>query len=221
MKSVLVNQYSRLFDGLLDKKLGQKLGYGSGCKSEKMPNDFMVWFVCALLLLNLFQSTFANTAMAHSHYVEANSINHDALLVHNDKNNTLAAAQADVTDTEEAHCHSQMLEGDSTPSNMATSAVRDNNDHNYDHIVDHGDDHKNGHSDVHKNDHRVDINSECCGEDCQCSTQHCFGSSVALLHPDIFTTASPLRTMALTAAIGVRMHTTSSQFRPPKNVLTA
>ena len=209
MKSVLVNQYSCSFDGLLDKKLSQNLSR----KSEKMPSGFMVWLVCALLLLNLFQSAFANAAMAHSHHAEANSINHDALLVHNDKSVALSAAQAGVTDKEEAHCHSQMLEGDSTPSNMATSVAR----YNYERIVvysgDHSDDHKKGHS--------VDMSSECCGEDCQCSTQHCFGSNVALLHPVIFTTASPLRTMALTAAIGVRMHTTSSQFRPPKNLLTA
>lgn len=213
MKSVLVNQYSCSLDGLLDKKLGQNLSRKLSRKSEKMPSGFMVWLVCALLLLNLFQSTFANAAMVHSHHAEANSINHDALLVHNDKNTTLNTAQADFTDKDEAHCHSQMSEGNSTPPNRATSTA----DYNYEHIVgdskDHGDDHKKGHS--------VDMSSECCGEDCQCSTQHCFGSNVALLHPVIFTTASPLRTMALTAAIGVRMHTTSSQFRPPKNLLTA
>lgn len=209
MKSVLVNQYSCSLDGLLDKNLSRKLSR----KSEKMPSGFMVWLVCALLLLNLFQSTFANAAMAHSHHAEANSINHDVLLVHHDKSVALNTAQTDATDKAEAHCHSQMSEGNSTPPNRATSAA----DYNYEYIVgdsdDHGDDHKNGHS--------VDINSECCGEDCQCSTQHCFGSTVALLHPVIFTTASPLRTMALTAAVGARMHTTSSQFRPPKNLLTA
>lgn len=212
MKSVLVNQYSSWFDGLVDKKLGHKLSR----KSEKMPNGFMAWFVCALLLLNLFQSTFANAAIAHSYYVEVNSINHDALLVHNDKNTTLTAAQADVTDKEEAHCHSQMLAGDST-SNMATSAA----DYNYEHIVVHSGDHSDDHGDHHEKGHSIDINNECCGEDCQCSTQHCFGSTIALLHPDIFTTASPLRTMALTAVVGSRMHTTSSQFRPPKDLLTA
>ena len=200
MKSVLVNQYSCSLDGLLDKKLGQNLSRKLSRKSEKMPSGFMVWLVCALLLLNLFQSTFANAAMAHSHHAEANSINHDALLVHHDKSVALNTAQIDDTDKDEAHCHSQISEGNST-SNMATSAA----DYNYEHIVDHSD----------------RINSECCGEDCQCSTQHCFGSTVALLHPVIFTTASPQRTMALTAAIGVRMHTTSSQFRPPKNLLTA
>ena len=213
MKSVLVNQYSCSFDGFLDKKLGQKLSRKLGRKSEKMPSGFMVWLVCALLLLNLFQSTFANAAMAHSHHAEANSINHDALLVHNDNNTTLNTAQADFTDKDEAHCHSQMSEGNSTPPKRATSTA----DYNYELIVVHSGDH----SDDHKNGHSVEINSECCGEDCQCSTQHCFGSTVALLHPVIFTTASPLRTMALTAAIGVRMHTTSSQFRPPKNLLTA
>lgn len=212
MKSVLVNQYSCSLDGLLDKKLGQNLSRKLSRKSEKMPSGFMVWLVCALLLLNLFQSTFANAAMAHSHHAEANSINHDALLVHNDKNTTLNTAQADFTDKDEAHCHSQMSEGDST-SNITTSTA----DYNYEHIVVHSGDH----SDDHKNGHSVEINSECCGEDCQCSTQHCFGSSVALLHPVIFTTASPLRTLALTAAVGARMHTTSSQFRPPKNLLTA
>jgi hypothetical protein len=212
MKSVLVNQYSCSLDGLLDKKLGQNLSRKLSRKSEKMPSGFMVWLVCALLLLNLFQSTFANAAMAHSHHAEANSINHDALLVHNDKNTTLNTAQADFTDKDEAHCHSQMLAGDST-SNMTTSAAN----YNYEHIVVHSGDH----SDDHKNGHSVEINSECCGEDCQCSTQHCFGSTVALLHPVIFTTASPLRTLALTAAVGARVHTTSSQFRPPKNLLTA
>ena len=212
MKSVLVNQYSCSFDGLLDKKLGLNLSRKLSRKSEKMPSGFMVWLVCALLLLNLFQSTFANAAMAHSHHAEANSINHDALLVHHDKSVALNTAQIDDTDKDEAHCHSQISEGNST-SNMATSAA----DYNYEHIVDHSDDH----GDDHQKGHSVEINSECCGEDCQCSTQHCFGSSVALLHPVIFTTASPLRTLALTAAVGARMHTTSSQFRPPKNLLTA
>ena len=200
MKSVLVNQYNCSLDGLLDKKLGQNLSRKLSRKSEKMPSGFMVWLVCALLLLNLFQSTFANAAMAHSHHAEANSIVHDVLLVHHDKSVALNTAQIDDTDNVEAHCHSQISEGNST-SNMATSAA----DYYYEHIVDHSD----------------DINSECCGEDCQCSTQHCFGSTVALLHPVIFTTASPLRTLALTAAVGARMHTTSSQFRPPKNLLTA
>ena len=213
MKSVLVNQYSCSFDGFLDKKLGQKLSRKLGRKSEKMPSGFMVWLVCALLLLNLFQSTFANAAMAHSHHAEANSFNYDALLVHHDKSVALNTAQTDATDKAEAHCHSQMSEGNSTPPNRATSTA----DYNYEHIVGDSDDH----GDDHKKSHSVDLNSECCGEDCQCSTQHCFGSTVALLHPVIFTTASPLRTLALTAAVGARMHTTSSQFRPPKNLLTA
>ncbi|WP_338518534.1 hypothetical protein [Alteromonas gracilis] len=63
---------------------------------------------------------------------------------------------------------------------------------------------------------------DCCGEDCQCSAEHCFNSSgVALINPLFQSHVTKTRTAALQKPIGQRSRLTFKQFRPPKTQLTA
>jgi hypothetical protein len=62
---------------------------------------------------------------------------------------------------------------------------------------------------------------DCCGEDCQCSAEHCFNSSgVALINPLFQSNVTKTRTAALQKPSGQRSRLTFKQFRPPKTQLT-
>jgi hypothetical protein len=63
---------------------------------------------------------------------------------------------------------------------------------------------------------------DCCGDDCKCSTEHCFNTSgFAIIDPLHQSHIAIIRTTALHQSVGQRVHHTVKQFRPPKSTPTA
>jgi len=165
------------------------------------------WLVCTFLLLNLFQSAFINTASAHTHTVSAAPEKAGSKTMH----------KTVTTEAKQQH-HAQQMTGSHCQQNTASgqSELTQQHTEHYQSVF------TINKSDVAKAHIKanVDNTSPCCGDDCQCPSQHCFGSSIALLHPELQAPVSPELSFASTALVGARIYIAFNQYRPPKRLIT-